>query len=72
MFSKKGRWNLSQTALPPTLAELMEKLVCDANLRERMGVYNRHYAQDHFRDREVAERLKLIHREVYSGIQIDA
>jgi len=64
-FFEDGKMGfITESIEPSALAELMAKLVCDDDLCRSMGAYNRHYAQDHFRDREVADRIKLIHREV--------
>lgn len=49
---------------PEVFAELLEKLVRDPALRNRMGRYNREYAETRFRASVVAERLQDIYRTV--------
>lgn len=52
---------------PVVLANLMERLIENSEMRRNMGAYNQRYAQEHFRPAIVAGRLEEIYRNVLAG-----
>jgi glycosyltransferase involved in cell wall biosynthesis len=64
-FFENGRMGFVADSLEPfEFMGLMEKLVLDSGLRDKMGQYNRTYAKDHFSATKVAARLENIYEKL--------
>lgn len=67
-FFENGKMGyITESIDPRVFARCLETLICDPELRDSMGRYNRQYAWDHFRASAVAERLRHIYEEVLLG-----
>jgi glycosyltransferase involved in cell wall biosynthesis len=52
---------------PCELARLLQRLAMDADMRRKMGAYNRCYAAEHFRASAIATKLEAIYARVIAA-----
>jgi len=67
-FFKNGKHGFISDSLEPEIfANLVEKLVLDKRLYERISLYNYQYAQSHFLASDAASRLERIYKAVFNN-----
>lgn len=64
LFEDSKMGFLIESLSPPDYVPVLERLISDRPLRERMGVYNREFASEHFRASRVAQRIRAMHASV--------
>lgn len=63
-FFEHGKMGyITESKDPAVLAELIENLIEDAELRREMAIYNFKYAQQRFLSSEVVKRLERIYKD---------
>jgi len=68
-FFENGRMGfMTESQSPGVYAQYLDRLARDAELRRRMGWFNRAYAKEHFSASKVAVRLEGICHDVVTGM----
>ncbi len=64
-FFEDGKMGfITESQDPSVIADFLEQLIENPNMRRNMGVYNQRYAEEHFRPAVIAGRLEDIYRDV--------
>lgn len=63
---------ITESKAPKVLADLIEKLILDTSMRQRIGQFNHQYAKKHFLASKVARRLEAIYEELLQNPALEA
>lgn len=67
-FFEDGKMGfITESKSPQVLGELIEKLIIDKEMRDKISVYNQEFAKNHFYASVVAKRITNIYNQVLKG-----